>query len=230
MPKSLENFQENQNNLEQEPEYDAILVLGAVMEWNDKSSSWDFPTIIDRYPGKLVMGKARAIATSYIHEKTPIVLVTGGSDKNPVTGQLESRSVQLSNLITDRYGVPKEKVISIGTLGASHTLGNVENLVQYLNDNPEILKSKKVGILLPRFQKERTELMFEQNQYFKENKIQLDWLIVEDILEHRDDRYKKWVDAVYATPEAEINRIMEKKGITDLQMGKYKSETPNDRK
>ena len=221
MSKSLESFQDNKK--EKEPEYDALLVLGAVMEWNDKTNNWNFPTIIDSYPGKLVMGKARAIAASYIHEKAPVVLVTGGSDKNPVSGQFESRSIQLSNLITDSYGVSKEKVVPIGSLGASHTLGNVENLVHYLEEHPEILKSKKIGILSPRFQSERAKLMFEQNLYFEENKIQLDWLIVEDILEHQDVRYKKWVDAVYARPEAEINRAMEEKGIADLKAGKYKS-------
>ena len=113
----------------------------------------------------------------------------------------------------------------MGKIGASHTAGNIENLIQYLEDHPEVLKTKRIGILSPRFQKERVALMFEENPYFKDCGIKLEWLIVEDILEDRDPRYKKWADALYATPEAEINRQMEQKGIENLHSGKYKPRT-----
>ncbi len=216
---------EKAENLEkaiEEPKYDALLVLGAVMEWNDKRGKWEFPTIIQGYAGKLVMGKARALATREMQDEAPVILVTGGSDKNPGTGEIESRSVELSKLITERYKVPKEKVVPMGKTGASHTQGNVENLVSYIQDHPEVLKMKKIGILSPRFQKERAQTMFDDNPYFKDNGIELDWIVVEDVLEKRDPRYKKWADAVYATPEAEINRQMEGKGVQDFKKGKYK--------
>jgi len=208
-----------------EPKFDALLVLGAVMEWNDKRSRWEFPSIIQHYAGKLVIGKARALATREVQDEAPIILVTGGSDKNPRTGEIESRSVELSKLMTERYKIPKEKITSMGKIGASHTAGNIENLIQYLEDHPEVLKTKRIGILSPRFQKERVALMFEENPYFKDCGIKLEWLIVEDILEDRDPRYKKWADALYATPEAEINRQMEQKGIENLHSGKYKPRT-----
>lgn len=210
---------------EVEPKFDALLVLGAVMEWNDKRNRWEFPSIIQRYPGKLVTGKARALATREVQDEAPIILVTGGSDENPRTGEIESRSVELSKLMTERYKIPKEKIISMGKIGASHTAGNIENLIKYLEDHPEVLKIKRIGILSPRFQKERAMIFFEQKPYFKDHGIQLEWLVVEDILEDRDPRYKKWADALYATPEAEINRQMEQKGIEDLHSGKYKPRT-----
>ncbi|OGF73430.1 hypothetical protein A2W57_00895 [Candidatus Giovannonibacteria bacterium RIFCSPHIGHO2_02_43_16] len=209
----------------EEPKYDALLVLGAVMEWSEKKGKWEFPTIIQGYPGKLVMGKARALAASEVQDEAPVILVTGGSDKNPRTGEIESRSIELSKLMTERYKIPKEKVIPMGKIGASHTQGNIENLIQYIEEYPDILKTRVIGIVSPRFQEERTKMLFDKKPYFAEHGIKLDWIIVEDILEKRDPRFKKWADAVYATPEAEINRQMEKKGIEDLRSGQYKPKT-----
>mgnify|MGYP001595169624 CR=1 FL=1 len=215
---------ENRNNeaQEQETRYDAVVVLGAVMEWNSKRKRWDFPSIIERYPGKLVEGKARAIAASEIEAETPLLLVTGGSDKNPETGEVVSRAEELAKLISGRYGVPTEKVVPMGLQKDSHTLGNVENVISYLEEHPTMLRSKEIGILVPRFQCARAKLMFESNPYFQENGITLEWIIVEDVLENRDPRYKKWVERLYSTPQAEINQQMEQRGIKDLQRGKYK--------
>jgi len=211
--------------IEKKPNFDAILVLGAVMEWDKQRKQWTFPTIINRYAGKLVMGKARALAAREIQKKAPFLLIAGGSDTNPETGKIESRSFQLAKLITDQYGVSKEKVIPIGAAGADNTLGNVENLIAYLESHPDILKLKKIAVLSPRFQKERARLMFEKNPYFNKCGIELEWLVVEDILEKCDPRYKKWIDAVYATPEAEINRQIEARGLDDLKSGKYGKKT-----
>ena len=38
------------------------------------------------------------------------MLVTGGSNIHPETGERASRSRELARLITERYGVPPEKV------------------------------------------------------------------------------------------------------------------------
>ena len=214
----------NQETIEQEVNYDAIVVLGAVMEWNSKRKRWDFPSIIEDYHGKLVEGKARAIAASEIEEQAPLLLITGGSDQNPETGEMTSRAKELAELITKRYSVPTEKVIPMGLLSDSHTLGNVKNVIRYLEEHPEILHSKEIGILSPRFQYERAKLMFEENPYFKEHDITLKWIIVEDVLENRDPRYKKWAERLYSTQQAEVNRQMEQKGIRDLKKGKYKSQ------
>ena len=121
----------------------------------------------------------------------------------------------------ERYKMSEKNVIPIGTVEAGSTAGNVENVVAYLNDNSDILKRHRIAILSPRFQKERAQMMFDANPYFKEKGVELDWLVVEDILERRDPRYKKWADAVYKTPEAKINKEMEERGIRDLKEGTY---------
>lgn len=208
---------------EYEPKYDALLVLGAVMEWNDQKGEWEFPTIIQSYPGKLVMGKARALAAKELQNEAPFILVTGGSDKNPKTGELESRSVELSKLMTEHYNIPKEKVIPIGKPGAGNTQGNIENFISYVKTHPEILETGQIGVLCPRFQRKRAQLMFDANPYCKQHNIKLDWIEVEDVLEQRDPHYKTWAEKVYSTPEAKINRRMELQGIKDFKSRKYKT-------
>lgn len=203
--------------------YDVLVVLGAVMRWNPEKNEWDFPTIMkpEEYPGRLVMGKARAIAASHIHEDADKMLVTGGSQSNPETGEAASRSEELAHLIT-RYGVPQEKVLAIGTTGARHTMGNVENVIDYLEKHADVLERRCIAVLSPRFQLERAREMFDANPYFKEKGITIEWLTVEDVLEARHPHYKKWVDAVDATSEAAENRVMEKEGLKALREKRYK--------
>lgn len=209
---------------EKEFPYDALVVLGAAMEWSDELKQWEFSTIVDHYVGKLAMGKARALAARAVAGEAPKTLVTGGVDVHPETGELASRATELAKLMIERYKMSKENVIPIGTAEAGSTAGNVENLVAYLKNNPETLKRHRVAILSPRFQKERAQMMFDAHPYFKKNGVELDWLVVEDILERRDPRYKKWADAVYKTPEAKINKEMEERGIKDLKEGTYGAE------
>lgn len=202
--------------------YDVIVVLGVVMEWNKKRKTWEFPTIIQRYPGKLVMGRMRAQAAAKIHDLANKILVTGGSDRHPQTGRLVSRSKQLTKLITEYFRVPKNKVVAVGSMGASHTLGNVEDLVVYLKKHPKIIYTKRLAILCPRFQRKRAKIMFGLNPYFRKRNIKLTWLLVEDILEKNDKRWRKRIKKIYRSPEAKICRELEKKGISDLSSGRYK--------
>lgn len=205
--------------------YDALLVLGAVMEWDKSRKMWDFPAIIPRYAGKLVMGKVRALAASLLSNLAPVVLVTGGSDVNPETGERVSRSVELTKLMTGVYKIPENKVVPMGTAEASHTLGNAENLIQFIKDHPEILKQKRIAVLSPRFQAERARMMFEKNSYFEEHGVVVEWLIAEDEIEKRHPEMKRYFDWIYSTPEAEENRQMEERGIEDLRLDKYKPKT-----
>ncbi len=202
--------------------YDAIVVLGAVMWWNKRKKRWEFPVIIRSCPGKLVMGQMRALATARIHNLAEKILVTGGSDKHPETGQIVSRSKQLAKLIVKRYGVPQKTVIAIGSPKTSHTLGNIKNLVKYLKKHSKILKSRYLAILCPRFQCRRAKMMFGLNHYFKNQGIKFDWLMVEDILEKNDRRYKTLINKIYHSPEAEICQKLEQKGVKDLLADRYK--------
>ncbi len=158
--------------------YDAIVVLGAVMDWNPTLEMWTFPDIVPSYAGKLVLGYRRAQAAMLIHNKAPVILVTGGSDTHPETGKKCSRAVELAMLIM-QMGVPSDKVEVIGRNGSSHTLGNVENVVEYLRANSRV---ETVAILSPLFQYHRARMMFDANPYFKKSGRTLHWLIVETIL------------------------------------------------
>lgn len=201
-------------------EYDALVVLGAFMEWNLKFRRWDFPSIIDWYVAKLVAGKARAIASAEAHDLAPVVIITGGSIENPETGEKASLADELAKLIK-KYGAPEEKLVSLPNPEKSNTLGNIKDTIDYIESNPEVLQKKKIAILCPKFQYERAKLMFEQEPYFKEKSIEISWVIAEDMLQKRSPHYQQWIDKLYATPEAELNRQLEAKGVQDIKSGKY---------
>jgi len=202
--------------------YDFLFVLGAVMKWDEEKGGWTFPDIIPEYPGKLVLGEGRAEAAALLADTASVILVTGGVDKHPQTGEIASRSEELSKFIVREFSVPRRKVVPIGTLNASHTMGNVENIVSYIEAHKKLLKTHKVGIVCPRFQLERARFMFEMNQYFKQNRIELNWLIVEDILmRERQEKWRERLEKLYRSPEAEINKQMEERGVEDLRAGRY---------
>lgn len=210
----------NPESMEKEPKYDALLVLGACMEWDPKKNEWTFPTWVppEIYGPELVMGKARAIATAEIAKDASVVLVTGGPQEHPETKEKHSRAKELSRLIKE-YGVGEEKVISMGKGG--NTLKNAEDTADYLEKNPEVLKQKKIAILSPQFQQKRAKMMFDKHPYFKEHGIDVDWVIVEDVLEGRDPKYKEWTEALYQNPKYGKVLQSEIKGIRDLNSGEY---------
>ncbi len=208
--------------------YDAIVVLGVAMVWNGEAKRWDFPAIIEQHPDKLVLGEARAMAVKEIQNLADVILVTGGVQAHPETGETASRSRQLAQLITERYGVPGQKVIAIGTSRGGSTMGNIKDLVCYLKRNPAVIKLARLAVLCPRLQVKRAKLMFESEPYFKDHNLVLDWLTVEDILEEVDPQNKKWIAEIYQSPEAEIAKQMEEKGIRAFKEGKYKSPAGTD--
>lgn len=210
---------------EKMPHLDALVVLGAVMEWNAEKKKWEFPTVIERYPGKLVMGKARALATRELQDAASVILVTGGKETHPESGHIASRARELARTIVEDLGVADEKIIPIGTDEASHTLGNVENVVRYIKQHPELLTTRRIGILSPRFQLERAQAFFEQESFFAENDITIDWLVVEDILGKKSPHYQRWEKKVYESPAADVARASESKGLEDFKSGTY---TPKD--
>jgi len=221
-PESLEQSNSGVENNESEPKYDAILVLGACMEWDKNKKQWIFPTWVPKeiYNPELVMGKARAIAASELREGAEVMLVTGGPQLNPETGETASRAIELSKLIAE-YDVPNEKIIPIGKGG--NTLENAKDTATYLESHPEIVVNKKIAVLSPRFQYERARMMFEQHPYFIDHNISVDWIIVEDILENRSGKYKKWTEALQNDHRYSEVLKSEENGINDIKSGNYKS-------
>lgn len=201
--------------------YDAIVVLGAFMQ-RGKDGSWKLPTIIEEDPGKVVGGHSRAIAAeqAYIEGLSSLFLVTGGvqTDDN----ESVSRAQILADLMTDKYDIPKGVVEVIGTYGNGNTMGNVRDVVNYLESHPEIIKNGRLGILSNNWHLERALVIFSQNPYFEDNQIELMPIVAEDLLEKRSNHYSLWRKSLESTPEMKHRMSMEKKGMEALSSGKYK--------
>lgn len=212
---------------EKEPKYDALLVLGACMEWDAKEKKWIFPTWVPEkiYKPKLVMGDERAEAAKEIHKEAKVVLVTGGPQEHPETGETASRANELSRVISEK-GVPKEKIIPMGRGG--NTLKNAEDTAAYLEANPDILVNNRIAVLSPRFQYERAKMMFEEHPYFKERGIEVDWILVDDTLADKHPMYREWLEKIYNATDPDDDKNLydkvvasEEKGIADLEAGGY---------
>lgn len=200
--------------------YDALVVLGAVMRWEGRLGKWTFPLILesDEYAGRLVLGEWRAMAAMILQDSAPVILVTGGSNTHPETGEQCSRAVELAKFIVE-LGVPREKVIPMGKIGASHTMGNVANLVEYLEEHLEI---HRVAILSPRFQMFRAMVMHDRDQKLKRNGLELEWIEVErTLVKHDPPRFKPHIDGIYSLPEADTCWQKEQEGMWALLTGKY---------
>ncbi len=201
--------------------YDALHVFGAVMRWDSKRREWTFPAILEEkeYSGRLVLGEWRALAAKHLQNMAPIILVTGGSNIHPETGERCSRAIELARVIVE-FGVPKEKVFPIGTGEASHTLGNVENMAIYFQEHPEI---RNVGMVCPRFQMQRAMMMQYAHPFFAPGTINFDWLEVERTMVEAGKFPKANVDGVYATPEADICLRLEQQGTKDFLLKNYQT-------
>lgn len=214
--KTAESSDLSANN---DPKYDALFVFGAVMRW-EENIGWHFPLIMEEkeYSGRLVLGRWRAEAAAILQHTAPMILVSGGSDKHPITGKTHSRSVELAREIVS-IGVPEEKVFPMGTNNASHTLGNVSNLTDLLRANGSI---KKIGMLCPRFQMPRAMVMQYSNPFYMENGIDMTWIEVERTLIEGGHYTKKIIDDIYSSHEADICTKMEQRGLQDFLTGAYK--------
>lgn len=204
----------------QEYSFDAVIVLGAFMHKNAKTGKWELPTIIEEDPGKVVGGHSRAIAVQQLFNErlAPKFIVTGGVQDDGADGV--SRAETLKQLMTQKYKVPEENVVAVTTVG--NTLGNLDDTVKYLKAHPELLKLKKIAILSNEWHLERAMMMFSDNHYFDENNIELTAISSEEILLRRSKHYKKWVEALYASPQMQTRKKMERSGIDAYKKGTYK--------
>jgi len=201
--------------------YDALFVFGAVMRWD--SNGWHFPLIMEEneYAGRLVLGEWIAKAAAAISYQAPIILVSGGSNKHPKTGEICSCSVELAKLIVE-LGAPKDMVLPIGTNDAGHTIGNVTNLKEYLKKNTTV---KKIGMLCPRFHMPRAMVMYYNDPYYLENGINLMWIEVEYTVLMLGHVIQTCINGIYSTPEAEICRRFELRELKAFLISSCKPKT-----
>ena len=201
--------------------FDAIVILGANMKKDKKTGRWVLPAVVKEDPGKAVLGFARPIAAKQAFKENlaPMFLVTGGWQFDE-TGQKTSRAQVLADIMVDKYKIPRRVVKVIGTVG--NTLGNVEDTVRYLQVHPKPIKTKRLAILSNDWQLPRAKLFFEAHPYFRKQNIKIEALSVEELLVRSSKSYEDWIKKIYSSPEM-IHRLkMEKKGIEDFKLGKYK--------
>lgn len=210
-------------------QFDIVVVLGSVMTWSPSMNRWSFPIAIKEYAGHLVMGAYRAFAAAEFQDHTEKLLITGGSDKHPTTGQKHSRSTELTKRIK-KLGVPEDKLVDIGQLGSSHTQGNIENTIAFLSQNPELLKERKIGILSPTFQARRAELMWRNSPWFKEEDIEPRLLLLEDILTQKYPSLEKAFEKIYNSQDADHCLTMEQQGIDAFLRSNYGPKNPESTK
>ena len=198
--------------------FDALFIFGAVMRWDRANREWCFPPILEKeeYVGRLVLGEWRAKAAAVLHPLAPLVLFSGGSNKHPETGEQCSRAVELARHIV-RHGVPSEKVVPMGANSASHTLGNVANLTDFLRLHP----MREIGMVCPRFQMLRAMVMQYHDPFYLEHDIHLEWIEVERVLVETKVLAKAEIDAIYASSEADECWRMEQQGMKDFLTGSY---------
>lgn len=198
--------------------WDVLIVLGAVMRPSVDGVGWTFPLVMnaDEYSGRLVLGEWRACAAVELSEQAELVLVTGGNNKHPKTGQLHSRAVELARRIVE-LGAKRDKVIPIGQLASSHVLGNISNYMEFLSQRPEM---KRIAILSPRFQMERAKLMHSNDP--RSAGFAVEWVEVEKVLVEAEIIRESEVQAIYNSPEGQICAQMEREGIAHFKSGTYK--------
>lgn len=171
---------------------DAIVVLGAVIQ-KDISGKFIFTGLIDGLDEKTkaLGARSRAIAVDQAFKENlaPLFLITGGRIVDGL-GNETSKAELLADYIERRFHIPREKLLPIGTIG--NTLGNVEDTVSYLSNNPDILKLKKIGVLSNRFHLPRALEMFSCNEFFSSSAIELFPLAAEDLMTRRFRNYPSW--------------------------------------
>lgn len=221
---------------------DLLMVPGAVFEFNLKRAVWQSPPFIKHYPANHVSGEVRAASSALLYhlrpELTPRILVTGGSDKHPLfPNVVVSRTNNLMGLMRDVYGIPEDIMTPIGNPKHSNTKGNMVDTAAYLANNMDLLPDtgRRIGVLLPRFQAMRMREMYQHDSFFKDNDIEVIWLLAERVVELCDPSFKiNYSDQVYSHPaalycaerEREGRRMMKREG--EGEKAAYQPPRPED--
>lgn len=127
---------------EQQSPIDAIIILGAKLQWDASHKQWYLPKIEDGNFLEALDGWERAYAAHFLYRKhagMPILLVTGGFDEDKQTGIRASRAEAIADVLISEFHIPQESVYVIHTDG--NTIGNIKGIAQLLDSN-ETLRSK----------------------------------------------------------------------------------------
>ncbi len=205
---------------------DAIIILGASMDKNKESNTWRLGAVVESDIHHIVGGHSRALAAKQLVDAgfAGQYLVTGGTHID-TDGSRTSRAQVLANKMLYAYKLPPSQVAVIGREGNGNTLGNIQDVRDYLTDHREIIQNGKFGLLTNEWHMPRSLLMFRGEAFFQQLGITIQPIIVDTLLPVRSSLHGQWVDRFHQHPEMG-NRIQsEVRGIFDYLSGKYQSET-----
>ncbi len=198
---------------------DAIVVLGSFIKI-DEQGNWYYPDITDANPPDQVNGanlRVDSINTAFETQLAPFFLITGGYEQD-LRGQKVSRASKMAEIALSRFDIPPQMFEIIGKRGS--TGGNVLDTVEFLENHPEVLKHRKIGILTNAFHLPRTMRFFRRHPFFDD--IDLEILPSETLLIRANPTNRDRVINLYKSDYMDRQRKMEKQGIKDLESGTYR--------
>lgn len=201
---------------------DAVVVMGASMDFDNRTKRWYFPTVVNNGIGKVDAGNSRTIAARQLVDEgfDGPFWVTGGREVSQ-DGRVELQAIELARLMIGKRGINQQQVVAIGQEASTNTHGNVADVVAYLTAHPEI-PHRRIGVLANEWHILRALLIFYENPYFKNGDVELVPIIANTILRRRSARYQKWDDCMQQIPEMQERERFELSGIEDLARGRYK--------
>lgn len=211
MPETLST---RENILDQR--YDVIAVMGSSLE-RDLNGNLGFTAFSDFINGTAspinVDGdlKAQAIAQIFKSRMTPFVLVTGGIQEGV------SRAEKLAEHAYANFGVPVDFMKVITSL--PHSMGNIDAILSFIDENPDIIVNGKLGILTMSGHIRRTaEIAMEKTT---KRGIIIKFLSTEVTLQAAKELSIDHTKQYYRTEEIRDRIISEDDGVNDLRNGIY---------
>lgn len=202
---------------------DAIVIMGASIDYHPSLRRWRFPLIVQNGLGKVDGGNMRMLAALQLVKEgyTKQFLITGGAVESPYEGKA-SQAEEMASQMIEKRNIPREQVISLGRPESTNTHGNVTDIIEYLRSHPDVLQQKKIGILAGDWHMLRTLIIFQENPFFQEHEIELVPLMASKVLSRRSSHHAAWAEAINDIPEMENRVELEISGVTDLVKGTYK--------
>lgn len=199
--------------------FDVVIVMGAQME-QDENGMFYFPRFFEFRNGKLVDGDLRARAIKVINDRqlAQFVIVTGGNEDTffPVT----SRAQALIHHAHTVYGVPKERMYQMTTVGKSKK--NIESAGKLLElANGELTPNNSVAFLTNAFHIRRTAAFVRADPFFGTHpELAIHYLSAEGLLVQAGLLSQEEAREYYQSLSVRIRQ--ENQGVEDLGNNKYR--------
>jgi len=196
----------------------AIFILGGAL--NQVGGRWRTTGFQDGDEFGVTGDRLRVIAAEYLYQDNPDlkIIVSGGRGQYQGRSEMPTIAEVLKQELIER-GVPSGNII------LEDKSGNTWEQLQALKSLLAQKKINDVAIISNEYHLPRIKAMIENldlglAQMLQENKIKL--LAAEQVLVERKPEWKKEIDEAYQLPGMAERIALEKKGVRDIQEGKYK--------